>query len=190
MAARTIVTLKVTLTGSRPPIWRRLMVPGSMTLGDLHQAIQIAFGWYNSHLHAFDIEGRQFGDPELMEGDGDYAYENRKTLNALIKAGVGRFDYTYDFGDDWEHRIVIEKPRPVVPGQFYPACVAGKRAGPPEDCGGVPGYEELIEIMKDPAHPEREERLEWIGGEFDPEAFSLPEINAAIVRCFGDEPRA
>jgi hypothetical protein len=128
-AGKSIVSLKVTLRDIKPPIWRRLLVPGTMTLGDLHQAIQAAMGWDNDHLHAFDIAGRQYGDRDTVD---DVADENRLTVNSLVKSGVARFAYTYDFGDNWEHLVVIEKCAPAVEVISYPACVAGKRNCPPE----------------------------------------------------------
>ena len=133
----SIVSLKVTLRDVRPPIWRRLLVPARMTLGDLHHVIQAAMGWEDAHLHAFDIAGRQYGDPREVDGAAD---EARLTVGGVLRSGVSRFSYTYDFGDDWEHSIVIEGKRPPVDGHAYPACVAGRRNCPPEDCGGGWGY--------------------------------------------------
>ncbi len=169
-AAHGVVRLKVTLSGTKPPIWRRLLAPASMTLGDLSEAILTAMGWHGGHLHAFEVGGRQYGDRATVD---DVADENRLTLGGVCKAGVKRFRYTYDFGDDWEHVVAIEKTEAPAPGQAYPACVAGSRNCPPEDCGGVWGYAEFLEILADPAHPERAERLEWIGEDFDPEEFDL-----------------
>jgi hypothetical protein len=178
---KSIVSLKVALRGTRPPVWRRLLMPGTMTLADLHQAIQAAMGWEDCHLHAFDITGRQYGDRHAVD---DVADENHLTLTGVLKSGVTRFGYTYDFGDDWDHTVAIEKIRPASAGQTYPACVAGKRNCPPEDCGGVWGYAELLQILADPAHPERAERLEWLGEDFDPEDFSIPMANAALIARF------
>jgi hypothetical protein len=152
-----------------------------VTLADLHQAIQAAMGWEDCHLHAFDIAGRRYGDRHTVD---DVADEKRPTLNSLVKSGVARFAYTYDFGDDWDHTVAIEKIQPAIDGQAYPACVAGKRNCPPEDCGGVWGYEELLQILADPAHPERAERLEWLGEDFDPEDFSISIANAALTARF------
>lgn len=182
--AKSVVSLKVTLRGTKPPIWRRLLVPGAMTLGALHEAIQAAMGWQGGHLHVFDIDGRQYGDRRTVD---DVADENRLTLSGVLKSGVTRFGYIYDFGDDWDHTIAIEKIQPAIDGQAYPACVAGKRNCPPEDCGGVWGYEELLQILADPAHPERAERLEWLGEDFDPEDFSIPIANAALTARFNQK---
>ena len=178
---KSLVSLKVTLRGTKPPIWRRLLVPGAMTLGALHEAIQAAMGWQGGHLHVFDIDGRQYGDRRTVD---DVADENRLTLSGVLKSGVTRFGYIYDFGDDWDHTVAIEKIQPAIDGQAYPACVAGKRNCPPEDCGGVWGYAELLQILADPAPPERAERLEWLGEDFDPEDFSIPIANAALTARF------
>ena len=181
-AGKTVFSLKVTLRGARPPIWRRILAPAGMTLADLHDAIQAAMGWDNSHLHVFDVAGRSYGDRASVD---DVADENRLTLGGVHKSGVDRFLYTYDFGDDWEHVVAIEKTVPAAEGTTYPRCVAGKRACPPEDCGGVWGYQELLEAIADPGHPQRAERLEWLGEEFDPEDFSVEVADATVRARFG-----
>jgi hypothetical protein len=178
---KSIVSLKVARRGTRPPVWRRLLVPGTMTLADLHQAIQAAMGWEDCHLHAFDIAGRQYGDRHAVD---DVADEKRPTLNSLVKSGIARFTYTYDFGDNWEHTVVIEKRPPPLGPTSYPTCVAGKRNCPPEDCGGPWGYEELLQILADPTHPERAEQIEWLGEEFDPDDFSVDIANATLNARF------
>ncbi len=183
-AGNSIISLKVTLRGAKPPIWRRLLAPANMTLADLHEAIQRAMGWDGGHLHVFDIDGRSYGDRSAVD---DVADENRLTLDGVRRSGVARFAYTYDFGDDWEHTITIEKTLPAAQGTTYPACIAGKRACPPEDCGGPWGYQELLDIIADPAHPERVERLEWLGEEFDPEEFSVEVANATLAARFGHQ---
>jgi pRiA4b ORF-3-like protein len=180
-AADGVVSLKVTLKGTKPPVWRRLLVPGSMTLGDLSEAILAAMGWIGGHLHAFDIDGRHYGDRATTD---DVADENRLSLNGVRKSGVRRFRYTYDFGDDWDHTVAIEKTEAPAAGQVYPACVAGARNCPPEDCGGVWGYAELLAILADPDHPEREERLEWVGDDFDPEEFNVPIADGRLAARF------
>jgi len=167
--------------GVKPPVWRRLLVPGTMTLGDLHAALQTAMGWNDCHLHAFEIGGEQFGNRRAVD---DVADENRRTLNGLLKAGVVRFVYTYDFGDDWEHAIAFEKRRPTVAAGPGPLCIAGERACPPEDCGGIWGYEELLTILADPDRPEYKERIAWLGAAFNPDEFNLERINAALAAQF------
>ena len=166
----SILKLKVTLLGLKPPVWRRLLVPETLTLEVLHEVIQLTMGWYGGHIHQFEIAGGYFGDPAMLEGVADQA---RTRLSQLVKDGIRKFKYVYDMGDSWEHSIVVEGHEPAVEGAPYPACVAGKRACPPEDCGGVWGYQELLEILATPGHPEREERLEWLNRELDPEAFSV-----------------
>jgi Plasmid pRiA4b ORF-3-like protein len=178
----SIVSLKVTLRDVRPPIWRRLLVPARMTLGDLQHVIQAAMGWEDAHLHVFDIAGRQYGDPHEVD---DAADEARLTVGGVLRSGVSRFSYTYDFGDDWEHSIVIEGKRPPVDGYAYPACVAGRRNCPPEDCGGGWGYQELLAVLSDPAHPRRHEWLEMLGDDFDPEAFTVEAADARVAARFG-----
>jgi hypothetical protein len=176
-----VISLKVTLRHIKPPVWRRILVKGGMNLGDLHTAIQISMGWMDSHLHAFDIDGEQYGDRTTTDDVGD---ERRMTLNGLVKSGVSRFTYTYDFGDDWEHDVLIEKVIPATDAKAFPACIAGKRACPPEDCGGPFGYEELLAVLADPANPNHAEQLEWLGGEFDPEAFSVEDTDAELGTGF------
>ena len=184
--AKSIVSLKVTLKGSKPPIWRRLLMPEDMTLLDLHEAIQASMGWDGGHLHAFSLGGTDYGDPEA--GD-DFADSSAMTMGRVVKSGATRFTYTYDFGDDWEHLIVIEKPQPVVPGQLYPACVAGKRACPPENCGGIFGYAALLAILADPKHPDYKSQLDWLGEGFDPGAFSVEDADTMVAGCFDRKPR-
>ena len=173
-AAAGVLSLKVTLRDTKPPVWRRLLAPGTMTLAALHRAIQASMGWYDCHLHSFEIDGRHYSAKDMMDAHLD---ERRVTLNSLLKIGVDKFRYTYDFGDGWDHAILIEKSVAAVPGQHTPACIAGKRNCPPEDCGGAWGYAELLEILADPAHPEHDGKMEWLDGGFDPEAFSVGDAN-------------
>jgi hypothetical protein len=181
-ATRGPVSLKITLRAIKPPIWRRILVPRGMTLGDLHIAIQVVMGWQNGHLHAFEVAGERYGQRGSLE---DVSDEDRLTLGGLVRSGVSRFRYTYDFGDDWEHDVLIEKIPPKLPRvTAFPACVAGKRNCPPEDCGGPFGYEDLLVILNDPNHPEHEERSEWIREEFDPEAFSAGAADATLGEVF------
>ncbi len=146
---KTVVVLKVTLRSIKPPIWRRLVVPATMTLVDLHEAIQAAMGWHGAHLHVFDIAGRQYGDPQILE---DVASETGLTLNSVLRSGVVRFTYTYDLGDNWQHQVLIERTQPALDAGQYPACVAGKRHCPPEDCGGPWNYADLLVAMADPGY--------------------------------------
>jgi hypothetical protein len=180
-AGMNVITMKVTLRGTKPPVWRRLAMLGTMTLGDLHRAIQAAMGWHDSHLHAFDIGGEEFGNPGTVD---DVSDENRVTLNGLLRSPVVRFTYTYDFGDNWEHTVAFEKSELAAEGAAYPICITGKRNCPPEDCGGVWGYQELLAILADPTHPEHAERIDWIGEDFDPNEFDLEQANTVLAARF------
>jgi hypothetical protein len=165
--------------GSRPPIWRRLQVSAKTDLETLHVILQIAFGWTDSHLHQFLIDGQSYSLPEFgLDEFGDEIKNERKTeLDQLGLEAKKKFVYEYDFGDSWEHQVVVEKVVEKEPGAVYPRCVGGKRSGPPEDCGGVWGYEHLREVIKDPKDEEHQSMMEWLGGSFDPEAFNEKEIN-------------
>ncbi|MGI9486943.1 MAG: plasmid pRiA4b ORF-3 family protein [Geminicoccaceae bacterium] len=183
-AATKLIKLKVTLQGIRPPIWRRLLMPGWITLGDLHWAIQATMGWGNCHLHQFDIADRVYGDPQSVDSVDD---EECLTLDKVVRSHVARFLYTYDFGDDWEHVITIEGTQPTLDGEAYPACVAGRRNGPPEDCGGCWGYQEMLNALADPDHPGHDQWIEMTDDGFDPEAFSAKAANALLAYRFGQQ---
>jgi Plasmid pRiA4b ORF-3-like protein len=161
--------LKVTIVGTKPPVWRRVLVPEDITLARLHGVFQAAFGWWDCHLHEFEIDGVRYGidDGEDWRPPKD---ERRARLGNVAKAGSS-FLYVYDFGDDWRHKVVVEKVLAGAAGRKYPSCTGGRRACPPEDCGGVWGYEEFLAAIGDPEHDEHESMLEWVGGSFDPEAF-------------------
>ena len=176
-----IYQLKVTLRGIRPPIWRRLQVSSDTTLYKLHQIIQIAMGWENYHLYEFESGETRFGEPDPDWGM-DIKSSRRAKLSQVVKGEKTKFSYTYDMGDNWEHEVVVEKILMPELAQRYPVCVTGKRACPPEDCGGIWGYEELLEIMSDPTHEEYEERMEWLGPGFKPESFNVEQVNLALKR--------
>jgi hypothetical protein len=172
----------VTLAGIRPPIWRRVQVPSDLTLAKLHHVIQDAMGWIDYHLHQFDAGGITYGDPSLNE-DGmmdDVVNERTARLSRLAPSPKNRLNYLYDFGDSWEHTILVEAVLPPEPGRHYPVCLTGKRACPPEDCGGPWGYADLLTAIADPAHPEHTTLLTWLGGPFDPEAFDLEAVNQRL----------
>jgi hypothetical protein len=175
--AGTVYQLKVTLKDTKPPIWRRLQVPGSITFYKLHQILQIAMGWTNSHLYEFEI-----GEDRVGEPDPEYGAEVRSARRVrLSQIGPGaKFSYTYDFGDDWEHAILVEKVLPPEEGVSYPRCLTGRRRCPPEDCGGVWGYAHLLEALQNPEDPEHAELMEWAGGPFDPAEFDTTGINAEL----------
>ncbi len=173
--------LKVTLQNTKPPIWRRIQVRAGITLPQLHDAIQVAMGWTDSHLHLFNIGGVDYGMPD-PEFANDMRSEQRVRLGRVVTTEKDRFVYEYDFGDSWTHNILLEKILPPEPDVHYPRCLAGKRTCPPEDVGGVWGYAEFLETIRDADHPEHDDMLDWCGGAFDPEAFSLDEVNAALRR--------
>jgi hypothetical protein len=169
-----VYQLKITLRNSYPPIWRRIQVE-DCTLDKLHEHIQTAMGWTNSHLHHFRLGDQLYGDPELMQENFDeFDYEDStRTLLSEVLTEPGRrrrLVYEYDFGDSWEHEVVREKCLPAAAGTRYPLCVAGAQACPPEDVGGVWGFADYVEAIRDPHHERHHELLEW-GGDFDPDSF-------------------
>jgi len=180
--------LKITLRGSKPPIWRRILVPADCGLESLHYAIQAAMGWYDSHLHAFEIGGREYsgrtpmGDP-MESGDLDAAGYRL----CDVAREKSKFTYQYDFGDNWDHTILVEKivPPLLTESKKLPAqpfvCLAGKGACPPEDCGGIWGYYNLLAVLRNPKHEEHEDMKEW-AGEIDPDAFDIAEVNRRLSR--------
>jgi hypothetical protein len=174
-----IYQAKITLKGIRPPIWRRVLVPGNLRLADLHSVIQTVFGWTDSHLHQFEIAGRRFGAPG--DFDQEILDEAQVTIWEALGTGVKRLSYIYDFGDDWGHEIAVEKVIGGDSGRERPLCLGGRRHRPPEDCGGPPGYAEFLRAIRDPRHPEHEAMLEWVGGDFDPEALDVAAVNRALA---------
>jgi hypothetical protein len=180
-----IAQIKVTLLGvSKPPVWRRLQLRADTRLDRLHGLIQAAFGWEDYHLHSFTYGQEEFGpaDPDL---DLDFNNERDITLGELI-GGIGdRLRYTYDFGDNWEHEILVEQLLDPDPETRYPVLIAAKGACPPEDCGGVWGYANLKEILADPSHEEHQEMLEWLGldntDEFDSTTVTTDNIQKELA---------
>jgi Plasmid pRiA4b ORF-3-like protein len=179
MSDPIIYQLKVTLQDTRPPIWRRLQVRGDTTLGKLHRIIQEAMGWFDGHLHQFIVGQTYYGVPD-PDDLSEVKNEKRITLNQIVSRPKQRFIYEYDFGDGWEHTIIIEKILEPASGVRYPICLDGARACPPEDCGGTGGYEHFLEAITDPQHEDHDEMLEWIGSEFDPEEFDVDFVNEKL----------
>jgi hypothetical protein len=176
-----IAQLRIDLLGFKPPIWRRVQVPAAFTLADLHDTIQAVFAWQDSHLHAFEVGQLQFGPPMLEDGlTGEKVRpEHRTTLSTLMATKLKKFFYIYDFGDSCEHQVTVEKLLEPDPAVAYPVLTGGRRAAPPEDCGGPPGYDMLVKALQDPDHPDHDEMTEWFGDEpFDPAAMD----RAAIER--------
>ena len=175
-----IYQLKVTLRGIKPAVWRRLLVRSDTSLDLLHEILQSAMGWFDMHLHAFEADGVEYGIPD--DEFGLPVEDEQGVMLAQIAPVVGaRLKYRYDFGDGWEHDLRVEKILTPQTGGVYPRCIDGRRASPPEDVGGIAGYASFLEIVADARHPERAEWLEWAGGEFDPEAFDLESVNAALA---------
>lgn len=179
LSPTTIYQLKVTLKDSHPTIWRRVQVPDNITLSKLHRIIQEVMGWYDSHLHEFTIRGVSYGE---ANDEASYEIKNEKKvkLNQVVTHPKTKFLYLYDFGDGWEHEVLLEEVLEPKAGTRYPICIGGARACPPEDCGGIFGYADFLEAIRDPQHEEHEETLEWIGGSFDPGAFDLEDVNERL----------
>ena len=178
-----VFQLKVTIRDIRPPVWRRIRVSGRITFYRLHKIIQDLFAWEDYHLHEFILSGVHYGDPAdyaEMEPDYEHRDETRHTLGRILKKEKETFEYIYDYGDYWRHGIVVEKIEYADSTESLPVCLAGRRSGPPEDCGGPWGYAEFLEAIRDPEHERHEEFTNWIGGSFDPEALTLAEVNRAI----------
>jgi len=172
--------LKVTLTGSKPPIWRRFSVPGEITLDRLHDVLQIVIGWEDKHLHRFEIDGKAYSEKPEEEFEGQE--EGGCRLGALINKRM-TFSYIYDYGDDWHHTVVVEKISPVPEKHMaVVVCLSGKNHCPPEDVGGLEGYEEFLEALDDPEHEMHEQYRDWLGAAFDPKAFDVDAVNLELAR--------
>jgi hypothetical protein len=188
-ATETVFQFKITLRDSKPPIWRRIQVR-DCTLDKLHEHIQTSMGWTNSHLHHFNIGEQFYGSPTLLEESMDEmgcADSTTTMLSHVVPTGRKgfRFRYEYDFGDSWEHEVLFEGCVEAEPGRKYPVCVAGKRACPPEDIGGVWGYADFLEAIGNKKHPQHDEMLESFGDDFDPDEFDPA---AATKRMHGGLP--
>ncbi len=174
-----VARVRIELQSVRPTVWRRVDVPLSCTLAVLHDIVQIAMGWTDSHLHEFTIGERVYGMP-----DAGYDFDDRRVykdssirLKTVIERGVRRFHYLYDFGDHWEHDVIVEEVRDGEAGIEYPAFVEGARRCPPEDVGAARGFMSFLEAVLDPAHREHRETMEWYGKPYDP-----ADIDERLVR--------
>jgi transcriptional regulator with XRE-family HTH domain len=185
-----VYQFKITLDGIKPPIWRRLQTPSDFTLESLSDMIQTVMGWEGGHLHAFEIDGEVYGPSDPADWDDEALDECDYGLDDLVLSAKTRFKYRYDFGDDWSHTVVLEKILPWKP-EDGPVCVTGQRACPPEDCGGIWGYQDLLATLADPKHPAHAERREWMGGSVpDPERFSLERVNLKLAAQFPPDPES
>ncbi|HEY7254529.1 MAG TPA: plasmid pRiA4b ORF-3 family protein [Methylomirabilota bacterium] len=181
-AAAPIYQLKVTLADIEPPIWRRITVRGDLPLDRLHAVFQKAMGWQSSHLHEWIVGGRRYGEPVPDEPHYEVEDESQMTLREAAPIEGTRLEYLYDLGDSWTHDVVVEQISPPDPAALSARCLAGERTCPPEDCGGVPGYQDFLEAIRNPRHPEHNDLLAWAGGRLDPEAFDLAAVNRKLRR--------
>lgn len=180
VARSPVYQLKVSLKGSKPPIWRRLLVPSAVSLAQLHRVLQLAMGWTDSHLHQFEVHGQFYRVPDPEFGKGTKNEARVRLADVLTREKDG-MTYEYDFGDGWEHKIVLEKILETHETPAVPRCIGGARACPPEDCGGVWGYMELLAALRDPSHESHDEMREWLGEDFDPEHFDVGETDALLA---------
>jgi len=180
-----LLQFRVELDGVKPPIWRSILMKSNSPLSTLHHTIQNSMGWMESHLHMFEKDGLVYGPKYASDPDfGPPMLSDRKHLGTLFRAGSESLKYTYDFGDDWVHTVTLEDELPNEPPLLVPECIGGERACPPEDCGGIWGYENLLEIIFDPEHDDYEDMMNWLGGYFEPEKFDVFEVNEKLRQQF------
>jgi len=184
-AGRSVSQLKVTLVSSQPAIWRRVQVESTVTLQRLHRILQVVMGWTDSHMHGFRLpEPGQRGARWRLRPI-ESADEKTTRVGDLLRQPKDWLIYEYDFGDGWEHAIVLEEIVPRASPARYPMVLAGRGACPPEDVGGLPGYQHFLEAIKDPKHPDHEDMVEWGGEDFDPAAFDVHATNRAFHGGWG-----
>jgi Plasmid pRiA4b ORF-3-like protein len=177
-----VYQLRATLLDIDPPVWRRVQVPASISLRKLHDVMQAAMGWTNSHLHQFEMGARSFGrtDPQV-DPPPELEDDRKATLSDVAVEPGARIIYEYDFGDGWTHELTVEAIRPASAAAHSALCLDGARACPPEDCGGPHGYEDdFLAALRDPRHERHEELTEWVGAGFDPDAFHLDAANRRL----------
>jgi hypothetical protein len=177
-----VYQIHVTLEHLEPPIWRRLLLPSDLRLGTLHRVLQCVFDWEDSHLHQFIVGDTHYGIPDPAWDDLPTINERAVPLSRVLPAVGDVIVYEYDFGDSWRHALRLEQILPASPDQAYPVCVAGARARPPEDVGGVWGYAAFLDAIADPDHAEYAAMLTWVGGVFDPAGFDVNMVNRRLRR--------
>lgn len=174
--------LLVKLEASEPTVWRLISVPGQMTLADLDRIIQAAMGWTNSHMHLFVIDGNLYGlpDDEWID-DKPVLPDDEFTLDEVLGKSTQSFLHEYDLGDGWHHDVTVQAVELADEDRNgWPMCLAGANACPPEDVGGLGGYEEFLQAISDPSHDQHDAMRRWCGGLFDPKGFDLNSANRAI----------
>jgi len=175
-----VYQLHIELKYLKPAVWRRVLVPASIKLPKLHVVLLWAMGWDGGHLHEFVFGDTNYGVPDAdFPSDPPMLNEARVSLAKALGA-LKSFTYIYDFGDNWQHRVKVEKVLSADPELRLPICLDGRNACPPEDVGGVPGYIEFLDAIIDPGHEEHQRLLDWCGGSFDPSAFDLPDVNERL----------
>lgn len=179
-----IYQLKIALTGSNPPIWRRVLVEGETTLVMLHHVIQRTMGWWGEHMHEFIINRERYGRVTAASGvfGPEIRDENKYLLKNVAPVKGKSFEYVYDFGDDWNHKLIVEDIVAADGRRSYPVCLGGENACPPEDCGGIHGYYSYLEILNDPSHPEYDDIKDWMPDRFDPQRFSPEGANRSLQK--------
>jgi hypothetical protein len=177
---KQIYQLRVILVGARSAIWRSFLIADSASLSKLHETLQIVMGWTNSHLHQFVLKGQSYGEPD---GETDLIDERKVRVRDLLKRRSDALMYEYDFGDGWEHVVIVEKILPFTTRTRLPQCIKAKGACPPEDVGGVHGYRRFLAALKNPKHREHRTYSEWIGGHFDEHAYNIQQVNAQLRRA-------
>lgn len=178
-----IVTLRIELVDTDPLIWRQVEVPTAITLKALHHVVQAAMGWFDQHLWEMRLDGQRYGQPVRGDdwGGPPTVRADKIRVERLLSPRKTVLDYTYDFGDSWEHRLTLSEIRPGEPDTAYPRYVAGAQAAPPEDCGGIPGFFYALEVLADPTHPEHQDLAEWYEG-YDPDDFDDVPLKIAVAR--------
>ena len=177
-----IYQLRVELLHLKPVIWRQILVPGSIKLSKLHVVLQYAMGWEGGHLHEFMIGHTNYGVPSPDFPDDPPMLADAKFTLAAALGALKSFTYLYDYGDNWQHRVKVEKILPPDHELRLPRCLGGGNACPPEDVGGGPGYIDFLEAISDPSHEDHQHMLDWCGGSFDPDAFELDAVNQQLSK--------
>ena len=167
MTQEIIARLRISLNDIKPDLWRTVDMPVTSSLKMLHDVIQGAMGWQDNHLWHFEAGDRRYGRPDLEWPDRNLTAAKNVKLGSLIERGIRQLTYTYDMGDDWRHTVTVEAIGPAEPNTKYPRFVAGERRCPPEDVGGLSGFELFLDAMRDPAHEEHQQLRQWYGGPFD-----------------------